>query len=125
MKRPIVILSTVLVAASALPTPAFALTYPVNGRFGQSSETKPGPIDCAGKRVITFSGMQRFDSRGGVPAYRLFDVVSAGNAAFRITEEFATGQIRAQNRITLRQIDSDRIEIIMSPGGTLTFKRCA
>ena len=114
-----------LFVACVVATPAFALSYPVSGRYGQSSEIKPGPIDCAGKRVVRFEGERRFDSGGGVPQYRMRDIVPNGTAAFRVTEEFHTGQIRAQLSYTLRQVDSDRIELTMSPGGTLKLKRCA
>ncbi len=121
MKTPI----TIVLAASLLATPAFALSYPVSGRYGLSAETKPGPIDCAGKRVIRFDGVRRFDSNGGVPEYRIFDVVQNGPANFRITEQFATAQINARLKYTLRLVDSDRIELAMSPGGTLKLKRCS
>lgn len=114
-----------VLAASLLATPAFALSYPVSGRYGLSSETKPGPIDCSGKRVIRFDGVRRFDSNGGVPEYRIFDIVQNGAANFRITEQFATAQINSRMKYTLRLVDSDRIELAMSPGGTLKLKRCS
>ena len=118
-------LFTALLAACALATPALAITYPVSGRWGQSTETKPGPIDCTNKRVIRFGNDRRFDSGGGVPEYRALNLVPQGNRAFRITEAFNTGQINAKVNYTLRLIDSDRIELAMSPGGTLKLKRCA
>ena len=114
----------ILLTASCLATPALAFTYPVSGRWGQSSETKPGPIDCAGKRVIRFDSDRRFDNRGGVPDYRVINLIQNGATNFRITEEFLTGQIRAQINYRLHLIDSDRIELAMSPGGTLKLKRC-
>ena len=120
MKKSIVTALT----AVCLATPAFAESYPVSGRYGLSTETKPGPIDCTGKRVIRFAGVQRFDSHGGVPSYRLVDTQRNGATDFRITEAFATGQITAQNKIRLQIIDSDRIELVLSPGGTLKLKRC-
>jgi hypothetical protein len=114
----------ILLAASCLATPALAITYPVSGRWGLSTETEPGPIDCAGKRVISFDDYRRFDSGGGVPDYRVIDLVNEADTNFLITEEFHTGQIWAKIRYTLRLIDSDRIELAMSPGGTLNLKRC-
>jgi hypothetical protein len=116
--------AAILLTASCLATPAFAFTYPVSGRWRLSAATEPGPIDCAGKRVIRFDPDRRFDSGGGVPDYRVIDLVNEADTTFRITEEFHTGQIKAQIRYTLRLIDSDRIELAMSPGGTLTLKRC-
>jgi hypothetical protein len=114
-----------LLAAACFATPAFAFSYPVSGRYGLSSESQPGPIDCSGKRVIRFDVDRRFDSGGGVPDFRVIDLVSEGNTAFRVTEEFHTGQIRAQQRYLLRLVDSDRIELLFDPGGTLKLKRCA
>jgi hypothetical protein len=116
--------SAILLTATCLATPAFAITYPVSGRWGLSSETEPGPIDCEGKRVIRFDPYRRFDSGGGVPDYRVIDLVNEADTTFLITEEFHTGQIKAQIRYTLRLIDSDRIELAMSRGGTLKLKRC-
>src|SRR6185436_17648573 len=68
-----------LLAAASFATPAFAVSYPVSGRYGLSSEIKPGPIDCSGKRVIRFEDVRRFDSGGGVPDFRLIDLVRQGN----------------------------------------------
>ena len=118
-------LLVILLAASAVATPALALTYPVSGRWTPSSESKPGPIDCTDKRIIRFEPFRRFDSDGGVPDYRVIDRVDEGNTAFRITEEFHTGQIKARLSYTLRLIDSDRIELAMARGGSLKLKRCA
>jgi len=119
--------ATILLAASLVLTtaPAFAINYPVSGDWGESSETEPGPIDCTGKRQIRFEGVQRFDSNGGVPYYRVKYVVQEGNASFRVTEEFDTAQINARITYSLNLIDPDRIEIVMSPGGILPLKRCA
>ena len=114
-----------LFAASLLATPALALSYPVQGRYGESNEIVPGLLDCTGKRVIRFDDVRRFDNRGGVPDYRMIELLHEGNTAFRITEEFHTGQIRAQHRYLLRLIDSERIELALDQGGTLKLKRCA
>jgi hypothetical protein len=111
--------------ASCFASPALAESYPVSGRWGQSSEEKPGAVDCAGKRVIRFEGERRFDSGGGVPQYRLRDISRQSEMAFRVTEEFATGQINARMNYTLRQVDSDRVELVMTRGGTLKLKRCS
>jgi hypothetical protein len=114
----------VLLAATCFATPALAITYPVSGRYGLSTETKPGPIDCTGKRTIRFDAYRRFDSGGGVPDYRVINLVRQSANGFLVTEEFNTGQIKAQISYILRLIDSDRVELAMSPGGTLKLKRC-
>ena len=113
-----------LLVVGALTAPALALTYPVSGNWGLSAETKPGPIDCTGKRVIRFDEARRFDSDGGVPDYRVIDLVQESDTAFRITEEFGTGQINARLTSTLQLLDPDRIELAMERGGTLKLKRC-
>jgi hypothetical protein len=109
----------------ALTVPALALTYPVSGRYGLSNETKPGPVDCSGKRVIRFDAERRFDSGGGVPDYRVIGLVQESPTAYRVTEEFNTGQIHARLTSTLRLLDPDRIELALQRGGTLKLKRCA
>jgi hypothetical protein len=118
--------AAILLAAASLvlTAPAFAITYPVSGRWGQSDETKPGPIDCTGRRVIQFDPYRRFDSNGGVPDYRIIDLIANGTTMFRITEEFHTGQINAQTRWELRILDPDRIQLALERDGTLTLKRC-
>ena len=116
--------AVILLTATSLATPAFAITYPVSGRWGLSNESEPGRIDCEGKRVIRFDPYRRFDSGGGVPDYRVIDLVNEADTTFRITEEFHTGQIKARISYTLRLIDPDRIELAMARGGTLKLKRC-
>ena len=63
-------LLTLVVVLAALSAPAFADSYPVNGRFGVVTSFTDKPPDCTGKRVVAFNGNQRTDSKGGVPAYR-------------------------------------------------------
>jgi hypothetical protein len=113
-----------LFAAAGLATPALALTYPVSGGWTTATQSKPGPVDCTGKRVIRFDPFRRFDSNGGVPDYRVIGLVQDSDSDFRVTEEFHTGQIKARFNYTLRLIDSDRIELAMARGGTLKLQRC-
>ena len=68
----------------------------MSGKWGESTGSEKGPIDCTGsRRVIEFSGDQRTDSNGGVPAYRNKSVSSDGPSSYRIVDEFSTGQISA------------------------------
>jgi len=116
------ILSAALVAA--LTAPARADVYPVSGKWGQSSSTAKGPIDCAGRRVVAFNGNQRTDSNGGVPAYRNQSVTSNGPSQYRIVDVFTTGQISAAHTTyTLKLIDADHIVMRMQ-NGTLNLQRC-
>ena len=118
--------NTILIATvlTTLAAPVLADSYPVSGRWGQSNSSEKGPVDCGKLRVIEFSGNQRTDSKGGVPAYRNKSV-SATGSTFRIVDEFSTGQIRnAHLNYTLTQTDTDHIELNMQPGGLLKLQRC-
>jgi len=109
---------------AALSEPAQAQVYPVQGRWGQSASSEKGAIDCTGKRVIEFTGNQRTDSNGGVPAYRSRSVSPESSSSFRIVDEFSTGQISlGHTSYTLRKIDNDHIEMT-TEGGALKLQRC-
>lgn len=111
--------------AAALATPAFAGTYPVSGKWGQSASTEKKPIDCGNLRVIAFNGSQRTDSKGGVPAYRNRTVESTGGGQYRVVDEFTTGQIgNAKMNYTLRVVDADTLEMLLEKGGTLRLRKC-
>jgi hypothetical protein len=110
-------------AASVLP--AYAASYPVSGRWTYNDPTGDGPSKECGTRYQEFSGEQRIDKGGGVPGYRNLTVERAGSDSFRITDQFATGQINARSTYTLRKIDADHIELHMQSGGkTIKLRRC-
>jgi hypothetical protein len=114
----------VAILLSALAAPVQAQIYPVQGRWGQSTSSEKGAIDCADKRVIEFNGNQRTDSNGGVPSYRNQSVTSEGTSSYRIVDEFSTGQISAgHTSYILRKVDSDHIEMVME-GGAVKLQRC-
>ena len=114
-----------LLLLGALAAPALADDYPVSGRWGESASNKKGPIDCAGKRVIEFSGNQRRDSNGGVPAYRNRSVTQAGPSRYRVTDAFTTGQISdGHTDYTLQEIDADHIEMRLDQGSAVKLQRC-
>jgi hypothetical protein len=114
-----------LLSGLALGPAAWAAgTYPVSGRWGESSDTTKGAIDCAGLRVIGFNGQQRTDSRGGVPAYRNVTVTPSGGS-YKVVDEFSSGQISAgRTSYTIRPIDADRLEMTQQGGPTLKLRRC-
>lgn len=117
------VLSVVLLGALAAPVQA--QVYPVEGRWGQSASTEKGAIDCTGKRVIEFTGNQRTDTDGGVPAYRNQSVTSEGPSNYRIVDEFTTGQISAgHTSYTLRKVDAGHIEMNMD-GSAVKLQRCS
>lgn len=116
----------VLAAATAgLPVGAAQAqsAYPVSGKWTYENPHGEGPAKDCGRRYMTFESPQRFDTGGGVPSYRNISVDNAGNATYRIVDEFATGQIRARSSYTLRQIDADHIVIQMA-GNTIPLRRC-
>ena len=119
---------TILGAATllaALAGTALADSYPVSGRFGESATAEKDPIDCTDKRVITFNGEQRADSKGSVPAYRNRTVTPDGAARYRVVDSFTTGQIKdAQSSYTLTLVDANRIEMRLDQGSTIKLQRC-
>jgi hypothetical protein len=119
-----IILSAVLI--SALAGLSEAQVYPVQGRWGQSSSTEQGTIDCTGnKRIIVFTGDQRTDSTGGVPIFRNQSVRPDGPSTYRVVDEFSTGQISAgHTTYGIRLIDADHIEMTMQDGSSLKLQRC-
>jgi len=114
-----------LVALTCAATPALADDYPVSGRFGVVPSFTDKAPDCNGKRVIAFSGNQRTDSNGGVPAYRNKSVQADGAQAWRVVDIFTTGQIANANaKYTLRVVGDGKVEMNQQPGGMLKLQRC-
>ncbi|MFN3659503.1 MAG: hypothetical protein ACK4UO_19835 [Pseudolabrys sp.] len=112
-------------ALAALAAPANADTYPVSGRWGESTSSEKGPIDCGRLRVISFNGDTRTDSKGGVPAYRNRSVTADGPSRWRVVDIFTTGQIsNAHTTYTLRRIDDEHVEMVLQQGGTVKLRRC-
>jgi hypothetical protein len=115
----------ILCAAIALAAPACADVYPVAGQWGVSDWSKTGPIDCQKLRVVEFSGEQRTDSGGGVPAYRNNWIRREGQGHYRLADWFTNGQVHnGQVFYELRMLDADRIEMVLDRGGTLRLQRC-
>jgi hypothetical protein len=107
----------------ALATSALADNYPVSGSWGQSASSAKGAIGCSGKRVITFNGNQRTDSKGGVPTYRNKSV-TGGPTRYRVVDVFSNGQINnAQVVYTLSLVDADHIAL-SGQTGALKLQRC-
>jgi hypothetical protein len=112
-------------AATALATPAFSDSYPVSGKWGVSSSSEKGPIDCGKLRVIGFNDGQRTDSGGGVPAYRNRTVRPDGANRYRVEDEFTTGQIaNAHVNYTLHKVDDDHLDMDQQKGGALKLRKC-
>jgi hypothetical protein len=119
------ILTAILTAALATPAFAQSSSYPISGKWGQSSGDSKGAIDCAGKRVMSFEGNQRTDTGGGVPAYRNRSVTTDGSSQYRVVDEFTNGMISdGHTSYKLRKLDNDHVEMQMQSGGTLKLQRC-
>jgi hypothetical protein len=113
-----------ILTALTLSAPALAAPYPVSGKWGESTSSDKGAIDCTGKRVIAFNGDQRTDSNGGVPTYRNVSVAPAG-ASFSVVDEFTTAQISSgRTSYTLRRVDADHLEMTQQGGSLLKLRRC-
>ena len=123
MLKPMRIPILTTLAICALAMPAFADSYPVSGRWGQSPGTTKGAIDCSNKRIISFYGDQRTDSNGGVPAYRNKSVTKVGSS-YRIVDVFTNGQVNnAQVVYTLSVTDADHVAL-SGQTGALKLQRC-
>jgi hypothetical protein len=108
-----------------LGSTAYAAGYPVSGKWGETSGTEKGPVDCSKLHVIGFNGDTRTDSEGGVPGYRIKSIAAEGTSSHRITDGFTTGQIRnGSMSYTLRVIDADHVEMHLQQGGTLKLQKC-
>lgn len=113
-----------LAALIAFASPALADSYPVNGRWGVSTGSQKGPIDCTGKRVISFYGDQRNDSQGGVNDLRNKTIRRIGTTDYRVVDIFANGQVSSgQVSYTLSIKDGDHI-VLSGQTGTLKLQRC-
>jgi hypothetical protein len=129
MKMPIATISPALVCAllagSLVAMPAFADTYPVTGKWGVSTSTKKGPIDCGKLRVISFNGEQRTDTGGGVPAYRNRSVTRDGANRYQVVDVFTNGMVNnGKVNYTLHLIDADHLELNLQKGGLLKLRKC-
>jgi hypothetical protein len=120
MRTPILVIAII-----AAVSPALAATYPISGRWGVNPPPAKGAVDCSNLRVIAFSGNQRTDSDGGVPAYRNYSVTRVSGTLYQVVDEFTTGQIsNARVDYTLRKVDGDHVELDMRLGGLLKLQRC-
>jgi hypothetical protein len=105
-------------------TAALADTYPISGKWTYDNPKAEGPAQDCGTRFMSFEGDQRRDTGGSVPAYRNFTVEQVGNTRYRVTDQFATGQISARQTYTLRLVDKDHIEIDLQAGPVIALRRC-
>jgi hypothetical protein len=110
-------------AMAVLSGSALAQDYPVLGRWTYENASAEGPAENCGQRHMTFEGVRRFDTGGGVPVYRNVGVQQVADDEFRIVEAFNTGSIDGNVRYTLRKIDENRIVIELA-GHVIPLRRC-
>lgn len=111
-------------ALAAPPNAAWAQSYPVSGKWTYENPQGEGPAKECGRRYMTFQGIQRFDTGGGVPSYRNVSVDNTGGDTYQIVDAFSTGQINARSNYTLRKVDGDHI-VIQVAGKTVPLRRCS
>ena len=115
-------LSTVL---ALLAAPAFAADYPIAGKWTYDNPSAEKAAASCGARYMEFRGEQRFDTQGGVPAYRNV-AISGATPTWRVVDEFFTVQIRGRVTYTLQLIDADHIELRLAEAGKrILLRRCA
>ncbi|WP_146604670.1 hypothetical protein [Rhodoplanes roseus] len=109
----------------AAGTAALADTgYPVSGRWTYQDAKADGPSPTCGGRVMTFTGMQRFDTGGGVSQYRNVRTEKTDATTYRIVDEFFNVMIRGKAGLTLQIRDPDHIAILLDTGEGFMLRRC-
>jgi hypothetical protein len=103
----------------------FADSYPVSGRWTYNYSPEKGPAKQCTPPRMEFRGERRFDMRGSVPDYRNVSVTPAGASRYRIVDRIFNGQVRGHVDYTLRMIDRDHMELMLTSGGTVRLRRCA
>lgn len=104
---------------------AVADSYPISGKWTYDNPDAEGPADDCGKRYMSFEGVLRRDTVGGVSSFRNFSVEQIGNKSYRIIDQFDNAMINARQTYTLRLIDDDHIEIDPQTGPAVALRRCA
>lgn len=113
-----------MIALAAAPAPALAATYPIDGRWTYDDPAAVKPAESCGPRYMEFRGAQRFDTVGGVSAYRNV-AVSGASPVWRVVDEFFNVQIRGRVTYTLRLIDADHVELQLAEAGKrIMLRRC-
>ena len=103
---------------------AVADTYPVSGKWTYDNPTADGPAEDCGQRYMSFDGVVRRDTTGGVSSFRNFSVNQIGDRSYRVVDQFDNAMINARQTYTLRLLDDDHIEIDPQSGPSVTLRRC-
>jgi hypothetical protein len=120
------ILAAMIALASVTTSAAAADIYPVSGRWTYANASASGPAPECSKPTMEFRGAQRFDTGGGVPAYRNVRVEQSSSTIYRVVDEFFNVQARGRVSYTLRIRDKDHLQIDYDQGGkSFVLRRCA
>ena len=116
-------IACLLTAFGILAAPAFAASYPISGKWTYDDPSAEKAAPSCRARYMEFRGAQRFDTEGGVPAFRNF-YVSGSTPTWRVVDEFFNVQIRGRVTYTLHLIDADHIELLGDGGKRIMLRRC-
>jgi hypothetical protein len=108
----------ILIASAALAD------YPISGKWTYDNPRAEGPADDCGARYMSFDGISRRDTGGGVSSFRNFSVDQIGNTRYRVVDQFDNAMISARQTYTLRLVDNDHIELDLQAGPTIALRRC-
>ncbi|MFD2182263.1 hypothetical protein [Rhodoplanes azumiensis] len=98
--------------------------YPVSGRWTYKDPKGDGPAPTCDGRVMTFSGMQRFDTGGGVSQFRNVRTEQVDATTYRVLDEFFNVMIRGKLGFELQVRDPDHIAILLDSGEGYLLRRC-
>lgn len=98
--------------------------YPVSGRWTYKDPKGDGPSPTCDGRVMTFSGMQRFDTGGGVSQFRNVRTERVDATTYRILDEFFNVMIRGKLGFELQVRDPDHIAVLLDTGEGYLLRRC-
>lgn len=112
-------------AIGVLTATAAHAQYPVSGKWTYDNPTAQGAAETCGPRYMSFDGVMRRDTAGGVSSFRNFSVDQIGNTHYKIVDMFDNAMISARQTYTLRIVDNDHIELALQAGPVIALRRCA
>jgi hypothetical protein len=110
--------------ALLIVTAAIADTYPISGKWTYDNPKAEGPAEDCGPRYMSFEGVLRRDTGGGISSFRNFSVDQVGNTRYRVVDMFTNAMINARQTYTLRVVDDDHIELDLQAGPVIPLRRC-
>lgn len=118
-------LITAAVGILIVTAAALADGYPISGKWTYDNPKAEGPAEDCGKRYMSFEGILRRDTGGGVSSFRNFSVDQIGNTHYKVVDMFDNAMINARQTYTLRIVDEDHIELDLQAGPVIALRRCS